>query len=344
MWILVRNYRCLVWFVYFFLQTFLKSIFYTSFCFCVGLCPISFCQSFICAQAAAALSNIHDQQWEVLYQERVWTWQSWDFPLFLGPQRQDALQQNISSNRKAPAFVRTKWMQPMHLYAPLLNLSSFYFGFLSVFREKQCYERVFSFLLFFPTYSEIKSVVWQQYSWVHISHESKVSLMSTYVNPLLYSSFFKSSLQMCSQPSSSPEFHCSTSQSISSQVSRAEWALACGPLSQGFGAPTATQREYPWRQGEGQGNHVWQLYTQGLLVTRGPSKGLNYTALDSTTPRFHPPKPLGCCFPGEEGVFAGESRRGEAGPGTKDGSLASTVLHDSGCILLPFFCLFFSSG
>lgn len=94
-----------------------------------------------------------------------------------------------------------------------------------------------------PKYSEIKFVVWQQYSWVHISHKSKVSLMSTYVNPLLYPSFFKGSLQMCAQPSSSPESYCSTPQSISGQVSRAEWALACGPLSQGFRAPTAPQRE-----------------------------------------------------------------------------------------------------
>lgn len=35
-------------------------------------------------------------------------------------------------------------------------------------------------------------------------------------------------------------------------------------------------------------------------------------------------------------MFLGETRRGEAGPGTIDGTLASTVLHGSGCILLSF--------
>lgn len=45
-------------------------------------------------------------------------------------------------------------------------------------------------------------------------------------------------------------------------------------------------------------------------------------------------------------MFAGETRRGEAGPGTKDGTLASTVLHGSGCILLAvfFFMPFLFSG
>lgn len=35
-------------------------------------------------------------------------------------------------------------------------------------------------------------------------------------------------------------------------------------------------------------------------------------------------------------MFLGEARRGKAGPGTIDGTLASTVLHGSGCILLSF--------
>lgn len=43
-------------------------------------------------------------------------------------------------------------------------------------------------------------------------------------------------------------------------------------------------------------------------------------------------------------MFAGETRRGKAGPGTKDGSPVTAVLHGSGCILLPSFCLFFSLG
>lgn len=149
--------------------------------FCVGLCPVSFCLSSICVQAAAALSNIHDQQWEVLYQQRVWTWQSRDFPLFLGPQRQDDPQQNISTSGKAPAFVCTKLMQPMHLHPPLLLLARFILAVSPPFGIKG-----FSFpFLSIPTYSEVKSVVWQQYSWVHISPKSKVSLMSTYVNPPL---------------------------------------------------------------------------------------------------------------------------------------------------------------
>lgn len=36
-------------------------------------------------------------------------------------------------------------------------------------------------------------------------------------------------------------------------------------------------------------------------------------------------------------MFAGQTRRGKAGPGTKDGTSASTVLHGSGRILLCFF-------
>lgn len=56
------------------------------------------------------------------------------------------------------------------------------------------------------------------------------------------------------------------------------------------------------------------------------------------------PKPLGCCSLGEEGVFAGGTRRGEAGPRTKDGPLASTVLHGSGYILLPSFLPFLFFG
>lgn len=43
-------------------------------------------------------------------------------------------------------------------------------------------------------------------------------------------------------------------------------------------------------------------------------------------------------------MFAGETRRGEAGLGTKAGSPASTVLHGSGCILLPSFLPFLFFG
>lgn len=46
---------------------------------------------------------------------------------YSGPQRQDGLQQNISTNKKAPAFVCTLRMLPIHLNTPLLNLSSLFF-------------------------------------------------------------------------------------------------------------------------------------------------------------------------------------------------------------------------
>lgn len=48
---------------------------------------------------------------------------------YSGPQRQDGLQQNISTNKKAPAFVCTLRMLPIHLNTPLLNLSSLFFFF-----------------------------------------------------------------------------------------------------------------------------------------------------------------------------------------------------------------------
>lgn len=60
-----------------------------------------------------------------------------------------------------------------------------------------------------------------------------------------------------------------------------------------------------------------------------------YSFRQQHTPSSIPPA-TGCCFLGEEGVFLGETRRGEAGPGTIDGTSASTVLHGSGCILLSF--------
>lgn len=103
------------------------------------------------AHAAAGPPNIHDQQWEVLYQLRVWTWPSGDIPLFFWLQRR-----NIAINREAPAFVRSQWMQPIHFHAiPLFNLSSFWnLDF-----------------VFFPL-AEARSVLQQHFSWAHTSEWS----------------------------------------------------------------------------------------------------------------------------------------------------------------------------
>lgn len=149
---------------------------------------------------------------------------------------------------------------------------------------------------------------------------------------------------MWTRPLSLPEVFCSTLQSISGQVSRAWWVWACGALTQEFGGPYCPPEGVPM-DGEGQGCLVWQLNMQGLLVTRGPSRGPNYTALDSNTPRFQPPS-LRAVVPLEKRVcLRGETRRGEAGPRTKDDTRASTVLHGSSYILLAFlFSLFFSLG
>ena len=68
---------------YYCVLSLLKSTFYTFLrvsapvlFLSVGLSPVTS----ICGLAAAGLSNIHDQQWEVLYQQRVWTWPSGGLP------------------------------------------------------------------------------------------------------------------------------------------------------------------------------------------------------------------------------------------------------------------------
>lgn len=110
----------------FLLQPFLKSIFYPSLFlfFCVPSlsrhlhsCPRS-CRTFLTSMTGSERCSIsrgceRDQAGPSLS--------------YSGPQRQDGLQQNISTNKKAPAFVCTLRMLPIHLNTPLLNLSSLFF-------------------------------------------------------------------------------------------------------------------------------------------------------------------------------------------------------------------------
>lgn len=79
-------------------------------------------------------------------------------------------------------------------------------------------------------------------------------------------------------------------------------------------------------------------------MTRGPTRGPNYTALDSNTPRFHPPS-LWAVVPSEKRVCLQE-RPGEErqGPGQKTVLGPALFCMVAAVFFSPRLCLFFSLG
>lgn len=196
----------------------LKSIFHASLCFCVCLWPVS-----VFPPLLFVPMQLQDSLTSMTSSERC--------SISRGCER-DQAGTSLSSLGHKSRMVGNRTSAPAERHPLLFALNgccpftyshpssvSVLFGFFSFSQSAAIKGFCFFPFLFCAIRNKICARAAVQLS-EHITQKSKVSLMSTYVNPLLHPSFFESSLQMCTQSPSLPERYCSTSQIISGQVSR----------------------------------------------------------------------------------------------------------------------------